>query len=111
VLTELELPGDQVALFEDSYKNLVTAKAYGMTTVLIHSDTVTEEGVTADKLAQVSIPINFNIAVEDSYKNLVTAEAYGMTTVLIHSDTVTEEGVTPEILAQVIYVCQLLFEV
>ena len=33
------------AMFEDSFKNLVTAKALGMSTVFVQSETAREEGV------------------------------------------------------------------
>jgi HAD superfamily hydrolase (TIGR01509 family) len=37
--------GAQLVLFEDSFKNLKTAKSLGMRTVFVHSMTATEEGV------------------------------------------------------------------
>lgn len=40
-------------MFEDSFKNLVTAKALGMSTVFIQSDTAREEGVSAEQLETV----------------------------------------------------------
>ena len=40
-------------MFEDSFKNLVTAKSLGMSTVFIHSDTAREEGVSEEQLATV----------------------------------------------------------
>lgn len=40
-------------LFEDSFKNLVTAKSLGMSTVFIQSDTAREEGVSAAQLETV----------------------------------------------------------
>jgi FMN phosphatase YigB (HAD superfamily) len=36
----------RLCLFEDSYKNLVTARDFGISTVLIESHTATEEGVS-----------------------------------------------------------------
>ncbi|KAG5177717.1 HAD-superfamily hydrolase [Tribonema minus] len=53
VLATLGLEGHQVALFEDSYKNCLTAKSVGMTSVLINSDTAIEEGVTEEMMAHV----------------------------------------------------------
>lgn len=40
-------------MFEDSFKNLVTAKSLGMLTVFIQSDTAREEGVSQEQLATV----------------------------------------------------------
>lgn len=40
-------------MFEDSFKNLVTAKTLGMSTVFIESETGREEGVDASKLEMV----------------------------------------------------------
>lgn len=40
----VDSPGHQVAMFEDSLKNLRTAKALGLTTLLVGSATAAEEG-------------------------------------------------------------------
>lgn len=40
-------------MFEDSFKNLVTAKSLGMSTVFIPSATEREEGVSAAQLETV----------------------------------------------------------
>ena len=47
----LEISGadpSQTAMFEDSFKNLRTAKELGMTTVLLNGETAVEEGMTAE---------------------------------------------------------------
>jgi len=43
----------EIVMFEDSFKNLRTAKELGMTTVLIAGETATEEGVNAAETAAV----------------------------------------------------------
>lgn len=43
----------QKVMFEDSFKNLVTAKSLGMSTVFIQSDTAREEGVSEEQLETV----------------------------------------------------------
>lgn len=40
-------------MFEDSFKNLVTAKSLGMSTVFVQSDTAREEGVSEAQLETV----------------------------------------------------------
>lgn len=58
LVTELQIPADHICFFEDSYKNLVTAKTMGMKTVLIESETAREENVTADGRAVLSAVIS-----------------------------------------------------
>ncbi len=49
----------RVCMFEDSYKNLVTADALGMGTVFVESEIhVAEEGVTAEQKAILSCTVN-----------------------------------------------------
>lgn len=43
----------QEVMFEDSFKNLVTAKSLGMSTVFVQSDTAREEGVSEAQLETV----------------------------------------------------------
>ncbi|CAM9388038.1 unnamed protein product [Scytosiphon promiscuus] len=47
------LRGKRGVMFEDSFKNLVTAKSLGMSTVFIPSETEREEGVSAAQLETV----------------------------------------------------------
>ena len=55
VMDALDAEASQLTLFEDSYKNLVTAKSLGMSTVFIDSKlTAEEEGVTEEQRSAVS---------------------------------------------------------
>lgn len=45
--------GKYKVMFEDSFKNLVTAKSLGMSTVFVQSDTAREEGVGSAELDTV----------------------------------------------------------
>jgi hypothetical protein len=49
----------RVVMFEDSYKNLVTANSMGMSTVFVESEIhVKEEGVTLEQKAMLSCTVN-----------------------------------------------------
>lgn len=48
----------ETAMFEDSFKNLVTAKSLGMSTVFVRSETAHEEGVGDAQLATVDSVVN-----------------------------------------------------
>eukprot|EP00752_Nemacystus_decipiens_P018544 g16627.t1 len=53
VLSSLGADPAKSVMFEDSFKNLVTAKSLGMSTVFVQSDTAREEGVSEEQLATV----------------------------------------------------------
>lgn len=45
-------------MFEDSFKNLVTAKSLGMSTVFVQSETAHEEGVAESHLKTVDAVVD-----------------------------------------------------
>lgn len=45
-------------MFEDSFKNLVTARSLGMSTVFVRSETAREEGVAESKLEGVDAVVD-----------------------------------------------------
>jgi pyrimidine 5'-nucleotidase len=74
VFAELEIEDpSQLILFEDSYKNLITANAYGMGTVFIDSKmTAEEEGVTEEQRKAVSCVIR-SLSAADALKSVSTS--------------------------------------
>ncbi|CAN0493356.1 unnamed protein product, partial [Discosporangium mesarthrocarpum] len=46
------------AMFEDSFKNLRTAKNMGMSTIFVQSETGKEEGVTDEDLPMVDVVVH-----------------------------------------------------
>lgn len=54
----LGMASSPVAMFEDSFKNLVTAKSLGMRTVFIRSETATDEGVGDSNLETVDAVVD-----------------------------------------------------
>ena len=46
LLGHLNVPAESIIYFEDSFKNLVTAKEMGIVTVFVQGKTGVEEGVT-----------------------------------------------------------------
>lgn len=51
------LPNTSV-MFEDSFKNLITAKSMGISTVLVQSETATEEGIEKSHLEAMDAVVN-----------------------------------------------------
>ncbi|CAN0424117.1 unnamed protein product [Pylaiella littoralis] len=58
VLNSIGADPTKTVLFEDSFKNLVTAKSLGMSTVFVLSDTAREEDVSAAQLGTVDAVVN-----------------------------------------------------